>query len=244
MKLLPGLVSVTFRKLTPAEIVDLCVKAGVAGIEWGGDVHVPHGDLKTAREVTQRTSDAGLKVASYGSYYRCEGDFAPVLDTALTLDTPVIRVWAGTKASADASEAYREEVAAQTREAVRLCKEAGVSLAFEYHDNTLTDTFESAKALLEAAPGALTYFQPPSGLTLAQCADALTFFAPRVPRLHVFSWRGSERMPLKEGEAVWKKLFPLATHAEWALLEFVVDNQPQQFIEDAATLRAWLEIDG
>ena len=41
-----GLVSITFRELNPLEIIRLVSKAGLDGIEWGGDVHVPHGDIK------------------------------------------------------------------------------------------------------------------------------------------------------------------------------------------------------
>ena len=59
-----GLVSVTFRKLSPAEIVDLVRQAGLNCIEWGGDIHVPHGDCVRAREVRQRTLAAGLTVAA------------------------------------------------------------------------------------------------------------------------------------------------------------------------------------
>ena len=62
-----GLLSVTFRKLTPPEIVGLVRQAGLAGIEWGGDIHVPHGNLDRAREVRQMTLDAGITIAAYGS---------------------------------------------------------------------------------------------------------------------------------------------------------------------------------
>ena len=65
----PGLVSVTFRKLTPAEIVALVKQAGLKGIEWGGDLHVPHGDLVRAREVRELTHEGGLGVAACGSGY-------------------------------------------------------------------------------------------------------------------------------------------------------------------------------
>ena len=50
-----GLVSITFREKSPEEIVGLVVEAGLDGIEWGGDVHVPHGDLAKAREVRANT---------------------------------------------------------------------------------------------------------------------------------------------------------------------------------------------
>ena len=54
-----GLVSVTFRALPPREVAGLAARAGLAGIEWGGDIHVPHGDGKRAREVRRITEDAG-----------------------------------------------------------------------------------------------------------------------------------------------------------------------------------------
>jgi hypothetical protein len=51
---------VTFRSLEPAEIVKLADRAGLDGIEWGGDVHVPHGDVTKASEVYKMTSSMGL----------------------------------------------------------------------------------------------------------------------------------------------------------------------------------------
>ena len=46
-----GLVTVTFRKLDPYEIIDVCKKAGLEYTEWGGDIHVPSGDTARAAEV-------------------------------------------------------------------------------------------------------------------------------------------------------------------------------------------------
>ena len=107
-----GLVSITFRKLSPREIVDLVAKAQLDAIEWGGDVHVPHGDLSAAKDVHKMTNDAGLSLSSYGSYYRVGHDepvpFGEVLETAVELKAPTIRVWAGKKGSNDADEAYRQ----------------------------------------------------------------------------------------------------------------------------------------
>src|SRR6185312_7605034 len=102
----PGLVSITFRALTPAEVIALVRQAGLRGIEWGGDIHVPHGDAGRAREVRGLTQGAGLQVAAYGSYYKAGVSedaglaFGRVLETAVTLGAPVIRVWAGGAGSA------------------------------------------------------------------------------------------------------------------------------------------------
>ncbi|MBI2440463.1 MAG: TIM barrel protein [Lentisphaerae bacterium] len=103
----PGLVSVTFRQLKPDEIVRLAAAAGLKGIEWGGDIHVPPGKSDIARQVRRLTQGAGLQVASYGSYYsvgvsRVE-EFGNVLDTAGELGAPIIRIWAGNQGSAQPS---------------------------------------------------------------------------------------------------------------------------------------------
>ena len=65
-----GLLSVTFRSLPFERIIDLTVQAGLDGIEWGGDVHVPPGELKLAERIGQAARGAGLVNFSYGSYWR------------------------------------------------------------------------------------------------------------------------------------------------------------------------------
>src|SRR5690625_3937512 len=89
-----GLCSVTFRNLSVEEVIELTSKAELNGIEWGGDVHVPSGNLKHAAEVVRLTEESNLEVSSYGSYYRV-GDiksnpvsFEQILETAVHLNAP------------------------------------------------------------------------------------------------------------------------------------------------------------
>ena len=56
-----GLVSITYRKLTPAEIIPLVRDAGLSCIEWGSDIHVPQTDLANARRVGEMTRGAGFR---------------------------------------------------------------------------------------------------------------------------------------------------------------------------------------
>lgn len=241
-----GLVSVTFRRLAPAEIVALVVRAGLEGIEWGGDVHVPHGDLDAARRVRRLTEDAGLRVAAYGSYYRAGHEepapFESVLATAAALGAPTIRVWAGKQGSADADAAYREQVAEDARRIAGLAAREGIAVAFEFHGNTLTDTPDSAVALLRAAghENLGTYWQQPGGLTADECLETLRAVGPWLSNLHVF-WTG--RRPLAGGSDAWRRYLQCVAALggeRYAMIEFVRDDLPEAFLEDAAALRQWL----
>jgi len=246
-----GLVSVTFRQLSPEEIISLVSQAGLEGIEWGGDIHVPHGDLRRAAEVRRWTEEAGLVVSSYGSYYRVGHEepapFTVVLETALALGAPLIRVWAGKLGSAQADAAYRQRVAEESLRIAELAQEAEVAVAYEFHGGTLTDTNESALDLLQRAqhPALGSYWQPITGAPEEYRLAGLRGVLPWLKNLHVFFWRPDYgRQPLASGETIWREYLRLAAgtgREHWALLEFVRDDAPAAFLEDATTLRAWLE---
>ena len=254
--LAPGLVSITFRQLIPEQIIELVAEAGLSGIEWGGDVHVPHGDTQCARRVRQQTQVAGLQVAAYGSYYRVghaeSGPFDAVLATAVALGAPVIRVWAGKQGTDTADAAYWDAVVADS---VRIAEHAageGIAVAYEFHRNTLTDSYAATQQLLTRAahPNLFTYWQPPWHLSVAENLAGLTQLAPWLYHLHVFHWQWPDgaRQPLATGEADWQTYLDLlqsidskpARHQRFALLEFVIGDTPAQFQQDAHTLRQWL----
>lgn len=236
--MIPGLVSVTFRQLSPAEIVALVVDAELAAISWGGDVHVPESALRTARDVAARCADNGIAIESYGSYYRAEGDFGPVLATALALGAPRIRVWAGSSAHAD-----RATVVENLRAAAALARGEGVEIAVEHHANTLTETLDSALALYEEVPELAAYWQPPIGSTVGEALSAVPALDPVA--VHVFSWADDgTRLPLAAREDLWRPVLAGLPGDRHALLEFVRDDSPTAFREDAATLRAWLSTPG
>lgn len=253
MTLKPGIVSVTFRALSPEEVLDAARRAGLAGIEWGGDVHVPHGNVRHAREVAGRTRDAGLAVSSYGSYYKFnEADvaFASVLATAVALDVPVVRVWAGARGSADVDEAEYARIVQESRRIGDEAAEAGVTVCYEYHANTLTDTNESARRLLEEVdhPNVRTYWQPPNGRSIEECLSSLDAVSPWLEYVHCFHLQENprRRMPLAEGMDRWERYLGRAGEVEagrnprWVLLEFVPDDSVGALIRDAETLRRLL----
>ncbi len=252
----PGLVSVTFRKLSPEQIIDLVRQAGLTGIEWGGDIHVPHGDLSTAVEVRKRTEDAGLRVCAYGSYYRAvdnEADgltFEPVLESALALGAPVIRVWPGRRGSAAADAAYRAAVSANLREIGETANRSDVLVALEFHGNTLTDTVESALTLMDEVdhPNVKLYWQAPHDQSTEERLDGLKRVRRHLSHLHAFYWDMLEgnlvRCPLSAGIGAWRAYLDAVADLEgdrFVLLEFVRDESPEQFLEDARVLKRLID---
>ncbi len=242
----PGLVSITFRNLTVHEIIDASVKAGIQGIEWGGDIHVPHGDIEEATETGRKTREAGLEVAAYGSYYRFDDDpvpFSTILNTALALKAPLIRAWAGKKGSGEADQDYYGRIVNEARAAGDSCAKAGIDLAFEYHGGTLTDRNESAARFMEdiGHPAVHSYWQPPVGMSKKDCLKGIDLISDYLIGVHVFHWGTDPRIRylLSEGETLWREYLEKLSQIpgnRWALIEFVKDDKIDNFFRDAAAL--------
>ena len=246
-----GLVSVTFRKLGVPRVIELVAAAGLDGIEWGGDVHVPAGDAAAAADARRRTADAGLVVAAYGSYYRCDhspaADAGTALTTAAALGAPTVRIWAGPAGSARTDAAAFARVADDVARVCDLAAPLGLTVTLECHGGTLTDTPESFARLLAAAgrPNLLAGWQPRDGLAADAGVAEIERLSPGLGNLHVFQWwpTGATRLPLADGAERWRAYFAAAAadgRERFALLEFVRGDEPDQFAEDAATLKRLL----
>ncbi len=238
-----GLVSITFRKKTPREIVELMKRAGLSQVEWGGDVHVRPG-AGNAAEVRRMTEGEGLRVSAYGSYYRLEeNDFGPWLDEAEALGAPVIRVWAGRKGSAETDEHEREMLVRTLNDCVRQAAERSIVVSLEYHPGTLTDSRDSVRRLMEESAVSF-HWQPRWDWTEEERLAALKEVAPRLTCIHTFTWRHTEqgiiRLPLSDGMEMWKKVLPVSANAPM-LLEFVENDSDEALLRDAAWLLAALE---
>lgn len=249
----PGLCSVTLRQLSADAVVALAKKAGLCGIEWGADIHVPAGQLETAREVATLCRENGLATPSYGSYVRAgaqdeQQDFSSVLQTAKALGAANIRVWAGTKGSAQSSPEDREKVARALRIYAQQAADSGITLSLEYHPDTLTDTIASSLALVDDIdhPNCFSYWQPGAEPAVGESVDEVCALSNKLSHFHVFHWsRGNVRRPLQQGADFWSDIFAVAPGGSWqldrfAFLEFVVDDDPQQLLDDAKVMQRLL----
>jgi sugar phosphate isomerase/epimerase len=244
----PGLVSITFRNLSPDEIIQLCLETKLQGIEWGGDVHVPHGNIQQAREVRRHCADAGLEIAAYGSYYYVghNENFESVLETAQELGAPLIRVWAGKIDAQDAHEKYFWNIVGRSRQMGDLAKAMNIKLAYEFHGKTLNNSAAASKVLFDAIDQSAwqTLWQPLAIEPLPQ-TESIKSLLPHLANLHVYHWENyRNRFALADGADNWQKYFSLANDGvpRWALLEFVRDDNPANLREDAAVLHQLLAI--
>ena len=157
-----GLVSITFRNLSCEEIIAQCVRNGLEYIEWGGDVHIPAGNIGRATEVRKLCADAGLVPVGYGSYYNAAADlsgFLPVLSTSAALGARYVRIWAGNKCE------YDRRIADNIAACVALAAPFGLAVTLECHRWTMTEDPDIA-ASLALNTGCKLHFQPIRDLPL------------------------------------------------------------------------------
>ncbi|MFC7374990.1 MULTISPECIES: sugar phosphate isomerase/epimerase family protein [unclassified Brachybacterium] len=248
-----GLCSVSFRDLSVGQVADLAADAGLHCIEWGSDVHVPAGDVAAARSARKATRAAGLEVASYGSYLRCDGtadsvaeEAAALLDSARELGAPRVRIWAGRRGSRETSPEQRRMLVSRIRETAVAAADADVELGLEWHGGTLTDEIDSTLQLLNEVdhPAVRTYWQPHQDQPRAAAIRDLRTSLPHVSTLHVFSWwPAARRLPLAERAELWRDAFEIVRVHDRdhdALLEFVPGDDPASLAREAETLHALL----
>ncbi len=242
-----GLVSISFRALSPEDIIRITRAAGLSCIEWGSDVHAPPSDPVRLAEIAKLTKEAGLFTSSYGTYFylgrNTPDELTPYIEAAKILGTDTLRLWCGTKGYADYSEEEREALFADCRAVAEMAEAAGVVLCMECHNNTFTDCREGTRALMAAvsSPSFLMYWQPNQFRTHEENVAYAEEVASVTRHLHVFHWLGHEKYPLSLGADRWAEYLPIFGEGHCLLLEFMPDGRPETLLREAKTLKGWIE---
>ena len=142
-----GFTSTSFRQIKSLEkIVNIARDSGVDCIEWGGDVHVK--DVESARKAKKLCDDAGIKISSYGSYYRVgsknASEWEKICKIAHTMGAESVRVWLGKADSEKTDDATYRNLVEDAKAICSVAKEYGLIVCPECHDNTYnnnTDAF-------------------------------------------------------------------------------------------------------
>jgi len=99
-------------------------------------------------------------------------------------------------------------------------------------------------ALSFGSPLATGRVLPELRLSVGERLESLKLCLPLLENLHVFHWHPTpeDKCPLEAGASDWKQYLDMARgHARYALLEFFIDDSPDQFLIDAASLNHLLE---
>lgn len=241
-----GLVSISFRSHSAEEILSAAREAGLETIEWGGDVHAPHGDITECERIRALSSEYGIRIAEYGSYYKIGQSepelFDKVLASAKALGTDIIRVWPAMNTPSDSITVADYE--AFVLDARRICDLAvGFTVALECHPKSLTDEYHHALSFIKdvGRDNLKSFWQPNQHRSLEYNTDSIRAMLPYIVSAHVFSWTRNEKYPLDRKERDWLEYIRLLSEKPINyMLEFMHDGRIETLKETAKILKKWL----
>ena len=238
-----GLVSISFRKLPPEQIITAAKNAGLQCIEWGSDVHAPCTDADQLEKLAALQKAYGIACCSYGTYFRLGQtpieELQAYIDAAKLLQPDVLRLWCGTKSGEDYTSGETEALLEQCRQAAAIAEQNGVILCMECHKHTYTQRCEDAINLIEAinSPHFRTYWQPFQWQSVEENLNYARRIAPFTHHLHVFQWKGEQRFSLADGMDEWRAYLSCFSLPRTLLLEFMPDDDLSSLPYEAMQLK-------
>ena len=237
-----GLVSISFRTLTPEQIIEVAKAAHLNWIEWGSDVHAPCTDIARLEEIAALQKAAGIRCSSYGTYFRIgvnpAEELPAYIQAAKILGTSILRLWCGNKGSELYTNAERDALYEECRKLAATAEREKVTLCMECHNGTLTDRVEAAFELMQAvnSPAFRMYYQPNQFRTEEENITYAKRLSPYTDHIHVFNWESTNRYPLRDAIGIWRKYLNCFTGDRTLLLEFMPDNMVESLPAEANAL--------
>ena len=238
-----GLVSISFRKHTPREILLAMRSADLRYIEWGSDIHAPANDLKKIGEVARLQAEYGIECSSYGTYFRLGetpiSELPSYIAAAKILGTSLLRLWCGTKSGAETTEEEKEKLFSACKEAAEIAEREEVTLALECHVKTFTERPEDALLLMKEinSPHLQMYWQPNQFRREEENLASAKMLSPYVRVVHVFNWEREQKKPLCEAVEIWKKYLSCFDGSQKLLLEFMPSGRLDELSAEAHSLK-------
>lgn len=237
-----GLVSVSFRKYTPKQILSAMNEAGLSLIEWGSDIHALKDDAEKLKNAAALQREHGIACCSYGTYYRLGETPTEELDgyikAAEILGTDTLRLWCGNKDSQKYSAGEKESLFGECIRAAEIARKNGVKLCMECHNGTFTNAEEAALELMKTvnSNSFRMYWQPNQFRTEEENLHYAAALSDFTENIHVFNWKGNERFPLGDGIDVWKRYLECFKGEKALLLEFMPDDDILSLKEETRSL--------
>ena len=195
-----GFTSTSFRQIKSLEkIVEIASESGAECIEWGGDIHVRSvADAKRAKELCDK---AGIRINSYGSYYRvgCKNadEWKSVCEIAKAMGARSVRVWLGKADSEKTDEATCKNIVEDTKAVCAVAKEYGLIVCPECHDNTYNNNTDAFLKIYRevGCDNFRTYFQS-RYKRLQYDLDRIERTLPYIETVHIsYSEQSREQFP-------------------------------------------------
>ena len=238
-----GLVSVSFRHHSPKEILEAAKATGLSCIEWGSDVHAPCHDTERLKEIAALQKEYGIVCSSYGTYFRLGETPIEELETyiqaAKILGTDILRLWCGTKSGRDMTNEERDALLDACKKAAEIAEADGVTLCMECHRKTFTEDPCDAVWLMETvnSPHFRMYWQPFQWQNVDENIINAKKIAPYAEHIHVFNWRGKEKLPLGEAIEEWQSYLKQFAKPRTLLLEFMPNGTLDELAQEADALK-------
>lgn len=238
-----GLVSISFRKNTPEEIVAEMKKCGLTNIEWGSDIHAPCDDLDKLKSIKRLCDENGISCSSYGTYFKIgvhpTDDIINYINAAKILGTDILRLWCGTKKSDEYTSEEKTKLFAECKILADIAKKENVTLCMECHPGTFTETLDGAIELMEAVDceNFRMYWQPNQFTTAENNFKYAETMAKYTKVIHVFNWTKDQWLPLSGGIEIWKKYLSYFDKTQKLLLEFMPDNRIESLKTESDALK-------
>ena len=238
-----GLVSISFRKHTPEEIIIAAKKAGLSCIEWGSDIHAPCRDLEALAKISSLQKLHGISCSSYGTYFRLGEtpieELSDYINAAKILGTNILRLWCGKKSGADMSEQEKASLIESCITAAKIAEKNGVTLCMECHKKTFTERVEDTEYLIKNvnSPSFRMYWQPFQWLSSDESLEIAKTISPYAEHIHVFNWSQDLRFPLGEAIEDWRRYISVFPVPRTLLLEFMPDDEIDSLDAEADALR-------
>ncbi len=229
----PGLVSVTFRNLSCEEIISLMKENNLKYVEWGSDVHAPQNDTEKLKKIAKLQFEEGIVCSSYGTYFKIgineTKEIYNYINGAKILGTDILRLWCSNKSASLFSGEEKAEFFDECKRLSKIAEDEGVILCMECHNNTFTDSVDSALELMENvnSKSFKMYYQPNQYKTKQENIRYAEIIAPYTINIHVFNWEGKDKFPLNEGIEIWKEYLSYFDGEKKLLLEFMPDGKAE-----------------
>ncbi len=241
-----GVASVTFRNKTVAEVVEISKKAGAEYIEWGGDVHVR--TLDDAINAKKLCDENGIKICSYGSYYRvgsCKTEeWKQICQIASAMGASSVRVWLGSKDSEKTDSEEYKNLFADLKNMCAVAKSFGLLVCPECHDNTYNNNTYAFLKLREelGEDNFRTYFQS-RYLRYDYDIDRIEKTFEYIENVHI-SYRdlAREQRFKKKDKAYLDRLLKKLLQMNFGgvvLIEFSKGSKEKNFIKDMKKLKSY-----